>query len=412
MTRSILVGEVRTGRRIATIPVSDASWSLIKGGTGTVSADIPLGAQEFKEREHYWSGLFPGLTIYPSLSTYPSAATSTWRIGEGIQREFLTSLDPARCFMAAIDGDTVLEAGPIWPHDIPAGSNVLTVKADGLRSIFDARRVMGVIDSGYAAWGVTYKAMSLGTIAKRLVQLSLGQAGGNLPIVLPNDVLAIDDDDHRRTYKGSELASVNDRLKLLSGVLNGPDIEFRPRFTTDHQGIEWVMRTGTGADPMLHQPGADHVWDMRGNRGPLQGLAVSRDGGGMATRSWATGNDADLGMLMARVDDPDLTADGYPLLEIAESGSTVESQATVDGWAAGKAAGAARPTMNISASIRTDIPGAERVWPGDFGLLYPPAGHYLALLRPDSPYRVRVASMSGKLNDWAAMKFQPLMEAR
>ena len=28
MTRTILVGEVRTGRRIATIPVSGAAWSV------------------------------------------------------------------------------------------------------------------------------------------------------------------------------------------------------------------------------------------------------------------------------------------------------------------------------------------------------------------------------------------------
>ena len=411
MARSILVGEVRTGRRIATIPVSDASWSSVLKGTGTVDCTVPLDAAEFKRLEGVTSGQYPGVNIFPSPNTWPRAETTAWHIGQGIRGEFLTMLDPNRCFMALVDGDTIPEAGPISAHGGGEGSSSFTVKANGLRSLFDGRRIMGVIDSGYAAWTVTHSAMSLGTIAKRLVELCLADPDGNLPVILPADVLAADDDDHRRTFKGSELAKVSDRLDQLSGVLNGPDIAFDPRLTSDRMGVEWVMRTGTEADPMLHQAGVPWVFDMRVPRSSIGGLSWSRDGSGMASRSWATSNDAAAGMLMARKDLSALLDANYPLLEIADNRSTVERQATLDGWAAGNLASASAPVMTIS--IKAML-GSRVVRPGDFAVFYPPADHYLALLRgKDQPYSVRVASTGGSVGDgWTSLKFLPEMGAR
>lgn len=407
MTRTILVGEVRTGRRIATIPVSGAGWSSVLKGIGAVDATIPLSAAEFKVREKFTLGLYPGTDVYPSPDTWPMAETTAWRLGQGIRAEFLTMIEPARCFMAMVDGDTILESGPIWPHNVGAGDTAVKVGATNWRSIFDRRRVMGPIDSGWAAWQVTYNGLSLGTVMKRLVQLAMSHTGGNLPIVLPDDLLVTADDFHTRTYKGAELGVVNDRLNQLSEVLGGPDLAFEGRFTADHMGVEVLMRTGTEADPMLHQAGADRVWDLRVPRGSVKGLAVSRDGSGVASRSWVTGNTTSAGLLMSRADSTVLLDANWPLLEVAENRSTVESQATADSWAAGNLAASARPLMTISLSTNAPV-GSMR--PGDFGLIYPPKDHYLALLRPDLPYRVRVASMGGSLDPWTDLKFVAAME--
>jgi len=418
MTRSILVGEVRTGRRIATIPVSDGSWSSVLKGTGTVDATIPLGAAEFKTLEHViLGGQYPSASIFPSVNTWPRAETTAWRMGLGIRAEFISMLDPNRCFMALVDhndatgADFIPEAGPIVGHGGSESSSSFTVKASGFRSLFDGRRIMGVIGSGYAAWEVTHSAMSLGTIAKRLVELCLADPDGNLPIVLPADVLAAADADHERTYKGSELGKVSDRLDQLSGVLNGPDIAFDPRLTSDRMGVEWVMRTGTEADPMLHQAGVPWTFDMRVPRSSIGGLSWSRDGSGMASRSWATSNDAAAGMLMARKDSDALLKANYPLIEIAENRSTVERQATLDGWASGNLAAASAPVLTIS--IKAML-GSRVVRPGDFATFFPPPDHYLALLRgKDQPYQVRVASTGGSVGDgWTSLKFLPEMGAR
>jgi len=405
MTRTILVGEVRTGRRIATIPVSDGSWSLAHRGVGSVDATIPLDAAEFKAREQERIGLYPSVNIWPSPNTWPRVEMTAWRIGQGIRREFLTMIEPGRCFMAMVDGDAILEAGPIWAHDV-SETNVIKVGASGMGSILNRRRVMAAIDSGWAAWQVIYEGMSLGTIAKRLIQLSMTHTGGNLPIVLPDDILAANDEDHRRTYKGSELGTVWDRLVQLSSVINGPDIEFAPRFTSDRLGVEWVMRVGA---PMLSQAGTDHVWDLRVPRSSVKGLTVSRDASAQASRSWATGNDSASGLLMARKDSASLVAAGFPLLETAESRSTVESQGTLDSWAAGNLAASERPMLTISMSVNSDT---TKIRPGDFATIYPPHDHYLDLLRPDQPYRCRVASMSGGLDNWTALKMIPQMETR
>jgi len=407
MTRTILVGEVRTGRRIATIPVASASFSTVLKGIGTVDATIPLAAAEFKTREAVTSGLWPGSGIYPSPTTWPRAVTTAWQLGDGIRPEFLTMIEPARCFMAMVDDDTILESGPIWPHDVAAGDTAVKVGASSWRSLFDRRRVMAAIDSGWAAWAVTYSGMSLGTVMKRLVQLAMSHTGGNLPIILPDDALVSADDFHTRTYKGAELGVLNDRLTEISGVLGGPDLAFEARFTSDHMGVEVVMRTGTEADPMLHQAGADRVWDLRVPRGSVKGLAVSRDGSGVASRSWGTGNTTAAGLLMSRADSSVLLDANWPLLEIAENRSTVETQTTLDSWASGNLAASARPLMTISLSTNAPV-GSLR--PGDFGLIYPPADHYLALLRPDAPYRVRVASMGGSLDPWTDLKFVAAMD--
>src|SRR5659263_626255 len=408
MTRTILVGEVRTGRRIATIPVSAASFSTVLKGIGTVDATIPLAAAEFKAREkEILSGQYPGDDLFPGDDVYPMAEVTAWHLGQGIRPEFLTMIEPARCFMAMVDGDTILESGPIWPHDVAAGDTAVKVGASNWRSIFDRRRVMAAIDSGWAAWAVTYSGMSLGTVMKRLVQLAMSHTGGNLPIILPDDLLVTADDFHTRTYKGAELGVLNDRLNEISGVLGGPDLAFEARFTSDHLGVEVLMRTGTEADPMLHQAGADRVWDLRVPRGSVKGLAVSRDGSGVASRSWVTGNTTEAGLLMARADSSTLTDANWPLLEIAENRSTVETQATLDSWASGNLAASARPLMTISLSTNAPV-GPMR--PGDFGLLYPPKDHYLSLIRPDAPYRVRVASMGGSLDTWTDLKFVAAMD--
>jgi len=396
MTRTILVGEVRTGRRIATIPVSGAAWSVAHRGTGSIDVDIPLNAGEFKRLSRDTSGL--------------------WRPSGGLRPEFLTAIEPARTFMAVLEGDNVLAAGPIWAHDYDDTTGSLKVKAaSSIASIFDHRIVMDVISgTAWAQWAVTYTGLSLGTIAKRLVQLLMTHTGGDLPIVLPADETAAADADHTRTYKGFELATVTARINELMGVINGPDIRFDPRLTADRMGIEWVMRTGTEAQPLLYQTDADHVFDSRVPRGGVSGLSVHCDAGGLASRSWATGSGMDTALLMSRDDDTTLTDGGFPLLEITESRSTVEVQSTLDNWASGNLANAAAPWMTWSATVRADMApllGSYRT--GDFAKVWVPASHpYLSLLLPAGFHRARIMNFAGDLGPNVALTFAPVMESR
>jgi hypothetical protein len=428
MVRSILVGEVRTGRRITQIPVSSASWSVKHRGTGDITVDIPLEADEFKVLEREWyGGLYPGMPgLYPSDETFPTAATPVWLPGDGLRPELLAALEPARCFLAVLEDDHVIEAGPIWAWNYTHGG-VLQVKAAGLRSIFDHRFVMANIASAWSKWSVTYTALSLGTIAKRLVQLAQSHTGGSLPIVFPAEEGAPNDDEHTRTYRGSELATVLTRIDQLMDVQNGPDIAFEPRLTEDRMGVEWVMRTGTEAQPMLFQKGDDWVWDTRVPRGGVGGLSVQRDATMLAQRSWLTGAGQDEALLMARrepgqIGEVDLRDVGFPLLEVAESRSSVEQIATANQWAAGNLAAVLRPMQTWSCDVLArpaDSSGAfagpqlGEYRPGDWAKVWIPKDHpLLSLIVPEGFQRARLLGFSGGLDDMVRLDLAPTMEVR
>jgi hypothetical protein len=424
VTRSILVGEVRTGRRITQIPVSGASWSVKHRGTGDISVDIPLDADEFRALERsFVGGLYPSAGVFPSDVTFPEAATPVWRPGDGLRAEFLSAIEPARCFLAVLEGGTVIEAGPIWGWEYPYGG-VLTVTARGMRSLFEHRYVMGNITANYAQWAQTWTNWSLGTIAKRLVQLTETLSGGELPIVFQADEAS---PGTTRTYRGSDLATVLSRIDDLSNVINGPDIAFEPRLTADRMGVEWVMRSGTVADPLLHQDGADWVWDSRVPRGGVSGLSVSRDATAMAQQSWVTGAGSDEALLMSRrtagqIGALDLRTVGFPLLERADSRSTVEEQATLDRWAEGNLSASLRPwqTWKMSAlATPTDANGNPagaqlgQYRPGDWAKVWVPQSHpLLGLLLSEGFHRSRLLNISGGLGEFVDLELAPQMEAR
>lgn len=425
--RSILVGLLSTGQRITQIPVSKCAWSVQHRGTGEISVEIPLDADEFKRLERSWvGGLYFGEGVYVSPETVPVAATPVWRPGDGLRAEFLSAIEPARCFMAILEDDQVIEAGPIWSWDYELGG-ALRVKALGLRSIFDHRFVMGNITQAWAEWAVTYSGLSLGTIGKRLVELSTALTGAALPIDLPTDETAADDADHTRTYRGHELATVLSRLDQLMDVQNGPDIAFEPYLTPNRLGIRWRMRVGTEANPLLYQVGDDWVWDSSAPQGGVSGLSVIRDASGLAQRSWVTGAGSDEALLMAlrepgQIGTRDLRDAGYPLMEISESRSSIERQGTADSWAAGNLRASLRPWQTWTCEVLarpTNSAGAPagpqlgQYRPGDWAKVWVPKTHpLLGLLMQQGFYRTRLLGFSGDLGETVKLTLAPTMEVR
>lgn len=409
MARSVMVGEVRTGRRITHIPVSGGRWSMVHRDAGDITVDVPLRAVDFRRLER-------------QLVASGAGSFGVWRPGQGMRAELLAALDPARCFLAILEDDEVLEAGPIWAHRYDAGTGVLRVRAAGMRSVFDHRRVMGVVASGTAAaaWQVTWSGLSLATIAKRLIQLAMDHTGGQLPIVLPEDETAVDDADHTRTYHGYDLGILGERLDQLMGVQGGPDITLQPRLTGDRMGVEWVMRAGTEADPLLHQGSGDWTWDAQVPRSGVSGIIVDVDATALAARSWVTGEGMETSTLLEVADEPtgpDALLDrGYPLLESAESRPTVRIRSTAARWAGANLAGQVRPWSTWTVQVRTDTePRLGRYRPGDFGRVWVPKDHpYLRWrVRTDTYHRARVIRVDGDLNSrLVTLTLAPTMDAR
>src|SRR5699024_1160528 len=144
----VLAGEVVTGRRLTTLPILSASFTQTLGAAGEISAVIPLADPEVAIR----------------------------------QREFFGQLEPWRCFLAVQVGQQILEAGPIVAHEYDDTSGHLTVKAQGLRAILAKRDAVNNNAADPQTSVLSYSGLSLGTIGKRLVQRTLDNPGGSLPI--------------------------------------------------------------------------------------------------------------------------------------------------------------------------------------------------------------------------------------
>lgn len=375
MTR-IMCGELVTGRILATVPTTSTGvgWSTVLNDAGTVDVTVPLRTRDVRSR-----------------------------------RELLGYLEPTRCFLAAVtdDGD-VLEAGPIWRHRYDDTTGELRVAAGGLMSIFDHRLVVKVLATGERVQDteLAWSSLSLATIAKRLIQAAMSHTGGALPLVLPDDEAGTAE----RNYPGYELGVVGERIRQIIEVANGPDIALQPRLTPDGTHLEWVMRTGTTADPLLHQAGDDWAWDRGAARGSLTNLSVDVDATGVAYRTWAIGSGMETALMLGTAYDPAPLEAGYPLLEGTGSFASVLEQSTLDAHAAALAETSRRPWQTWALTARAD--GSPRLGtfrPGDWARVHVPASHeYLR----EGRYRTRILSLSGDLSRSVGVKLAPTMEAR
>lgn len=423
MTRSIVVGEVRTGRRITQIPVVDAQWSMVHGGPGDIVAEVPLRASEFaRYNRTLVGGVYPGQGIFPSPTTYPSAAKPVWTPADGLRPSLLAALEPVRCFLAVLEGDTVLEAGPIWRWDWDDRNGRLRVTAKGIETLFDHRIVMGQgrTETGplaFARWGVTYVS-SLGTIAKRLLELGMAHAGGDLPIALPADVTG----DNERNYRGYDLATVRERLDQIADVDGGPEMTFRPRLSEDRLGIEWDFLTG---DPLLDQsPGPDVSWSLTPSQGPVVGVSLTRDASKMTGEVFAADSGMDESRRIARrlpfnAGVTDLRDHGFPLLQ-----STVERQGgsddgsismgTLQAYARGELKAHNRPYSEVTLTVADDVhPRVGTYRPGWWATVWGSEHPLLSLLWPQAgPHRARIATVSGNLTGPVDVGLMPQMEVR
>jgi hypothetical protein len=369
-----IVGELKTGRITATLPLVDPSWSMVLDDAGTLSGSLTL-------------------TDATVRALNPRAA-----------------VEPGRMFLAAVwedptSGDeTILEAGPVWTHEYNGADKSLKVGGSGLWSYYDHRKVVGVLTASQTAATVTYETgpTSLGTVAKRLIALAHTHTNGSVPVVLPDDVAG----DQTRTYPGSELAWVGAKLRELTQGDDGPEIAFIPRFKADDRYIEWVLTTGTPVAPMLTQSGQDWVWDTTVPASPVIELSVVIDGTGLASRAWVAGASVGNDRLIVSRDDTTLTAGGWPLLEIEADGlDTVTTTTQLAAVARQAVASARMPIQTWTLKVR----GAARPTPG---MLRP--GHWARVVIGDQhPYlgggefRGRVVQVAGGSDDAMSVQFQP-----
>ena len=312
MTRYI-IGNLRTGRRILDLPVLAGPWDNRILTAGSVSVTVDYNDPDVR-----------------ALQLGNTAA-------------------PAQAFLAVVEGDNIMEAGPIWTRNYDRDAGTMTLGAKGMGSYFNYRLVLPLLAATVGvdqftvpdpsdasktmanpALTSSYAALSLGTIAKRLVQQARSWTGGDVPIVFQDDEAGV----HEKNYLGLDFKAVMEAVEDLGNLENGPEFAFQPRFTADKLGVEWLFRTGTNAQPLVTSASVP-LWSVTAPQSPVSGFYTSEDGSRLLSLGWQVGGRQEDKVLVARSFDSSLVDAGFPLMEgVDSSHSSVSQQGTLDAYAA------------------------------------------------------------------------------
>ncbi len=377
-----LIGDLLTGKRIQTLQVLSGSWSEVLNRAGDISCTATLKDP-----------------VVARLGLRESAM-------------------PGKAFLAAVEGDTVLQAGPIWAHDWDANTRHLTLTGAGMWSYFDHRVLLPLLAGRLPSdptvttrftdasvdpddvWPTDTRT-SLQGIARALVAQAQSWTGGNVPVILPTEVTGTAE----RTYKGADLAFVGERLKQLTQVLGGPDIMFTPRFNTARDGIEWVMRIGTPTVPLLSSL-QEVVFNVGLRESSVTNLKVNVDGSRIGSQAFGAGGRQSDEVLTTVSTDSTLTDAGFPLLEVVDSShSTVNMAGTLQEYSDELVLRGRKPIQTWSfdhAVASRPFLGAFNA--GDFARVKVTGDPYIE----DGSYRLRVLSRSGDaVGKKVHLEFQP-----
>jgi hypothetical protein len=285
-------------------------------------------------------------------------------------------------------------AGPILTR--PSESfDTVSIGCGGIRSILAKRLVTQELSdwSGLNKSVVSFSGLSLGTIAKRVVQQVMTKQAGSLPISFPvPDQTVVNDANHERNYRGFNVQNINahDILTKLSNVIDGPDIMFKPRLLRDNV-LTFDMWTGTETQPRIYQRFTP-VWDTTPARGQVVDMSTITTGSYQTNRTFSIGAGQDEGLLMKVNTNRAPLQQQFPLLETVVNVGNSENATLVNSYGLGALVANSYPLLEVQMTVRADgeIP-LGYFWPGD--LVEVVTQGWLSL--PDGTTQMRLLSITG-----------------
>lgn len=331
---SVHIVETRTGAiALNDLPVKTPDFGRAINDDGTIKIEIPVGD--------------PGVPAVDRLRPL----VAEWRYSLAVS------------YGPAAQGSPILAYGPIMTSSFDHRSMTLTVGAGSIWALL-ARRLLlnpvGVVSSPLSmdeAMDANYANLTLWGIARNLVADTLSRGTGfELPIDLP----ATSAGTAARNYPVYDLATVGQRLKDLTQVEQGPDIDWEPYFATSST-VRVVMRVGT---PTLSQVGSDLLWD---DGSSVAYINTDRNAQGMTTDGYTRGNATERAMQVAQAADRSLVSGGWPVLESVDgSHQSVVEFPTLQGYANEWVRYYKTPTETWDVEVLTDVsPICGTYKPGD-----------------------------------------------
>lgn len=251
---------------------------------------------------------------------------------------------------------TPIVAGPIISRPYESYDRI-DLDCVGIRSILTRRYVTAELAnwSQLAASSITYKGLSLGTIAQRVVKQAQAKSGGALPISYPiPEQTAANDADHTRTYRGFNIQNISadDILTKLSDVIDGPDIMFRPRLV-DPSELTFDMLHGTEDRPRIAQTHTP-TWDITPEFGSVSHVQVVSTGTYQTNRVFGLGAGQDTKRLIRVATHRGPITQGFPLLETEHNAGNSENATVVQNHANSSLLANLNMLQEIQFTVRAD----------------------------------------------------------
>lgn len=283
-------------------------------------------------------------------------------------------------------------AGPLITR--PSESfHFVTIGCGGIRTILSKRVVVTEQADSWATLAASppasFSGLSLGTIAKRIVQQVQNKPGGVLPITY-----AVPDElgGHERNYQPFNVQNIfaDDLLTNLSNVIDGPDIMFKPRLLRPDT-LTFDFWTGTANQPRIYQKFSP-LWDTTPEKGMVADMNVTVTGTYTTSRVFSIGPGQDQGTLIRVVTDQTRLQQQYPMLESSISGTSSENPDVVLDHGLGNLKANMDPLLEIQMTVRGDgdIPFGT-FWPGD--LVQVVTKGWISI--PDGVTQMRLLSLTG-----------------
>lgn len=363
MTYTAYACETVTGKNISPLDINVNAWARELNGTDTASVILAPGALTVKTRDNL------------------RLLTTPWRMSLAI------------CW----NGIPVFY-GPFVTREWKTS---LQLNAVGTKSIF-LRRKAHTWALPLANMVLTYTNMSLGGIAGALLQVGMNHPGGSLPIIAPPSE-ADSDPTHTRTYFGYESKNISDLWDELTGVANGPDIDFVPSWTDSTQSyMQVTMRTGTVAQPKLGSTN-QVVFDAAQPESSVSELDYTEDASQLTTTEWSAGSGTDVGILMSRIESDYLVGNNFPLLEEEVDYKTVSDQATLDSSATGDLNVYGMPIIEWSLKVDATKPPALTSYNVGDPCRVRIVNH---VWLPDGDYNMRIVGIAGDSSTMVTLQVQ------
>ena len=275
------------------------------------------------------SRVFPASGSWKRVLNGSGSGQHTFQLGDrAMTRESWRALtNPWTRTLVVCRNGLPVYAGLITSRPYDYDTTTLTVHHSDIRFLLSSRFPFGV--TSYHGGTLVCTSLSLRSIAGRVVQAGLLGPRDTypLPIVLPTltEVGSVS-----RTYDAWNFQTVADALDDLQKTDGGPDIDFEPRWSTTGT-LEYVMRTGTPATPLLG--GNLFDFNMAGTEPPLTGVGVLEDGSAQVSGVFILGQGSEADMIVGGIPAGTELPGIIPARDVTQAFKTVTTEAAAGAMA-------------------------------------------------------------------------------